>query len=218
MKRRKVRLKARSNNTQKGYIMSEGLPSILDIIAPGKTGLSEEGWIKAVELMGRRVRSEMEKVSLSKLADAAFGKHLHPIEDKLIGGDPITLRFFLTKQGLYFHSIVRMSPIRWLVWGVCREDSLWSLTRFTEIGNEDCDALDENRKFRMDPIQGVQPPEILERLREFEGQRFNYFKMCEMLASFGDNVYNQRVELLGKAALGRAKFQADLEVLRLLKG
>jgi hypothetical protein len=104
--------------------MSEGTPSIVGIIAPGKTGLSEEEWGKSLELLARLVRSRAEKTTLVPLS--AFlrmeGMSSSAIE-KAIGSTAACLK----KQGIFFSANSKSRPpiIDWLVWGVCRDDDLF---------------------------------------------------------------------------------------------
>ncbi|MDO8579790.1 MAG: hypothetical protein Q7R72_02900, partial [bacterium] len=163
--------------------MSEGTPSILNVIAPGKTGLSEKEWINVVEILGRRVRSEMDRVSLPNLSDFLLeANNLHDAEKFLRDDDPAPNRFFLIKQGFYFSSTVRINPNRWCVWGVCREDNLWSLIVFTWAG-------DYQRLF-MEVKCCPTPSQILEEMQKLDGVKFTYLSMCKHLERFFDYVHD----------------------------
>ncbi|MEK7607822.1 MAG: hypothetical protein AAB484_02805 [Patescibacteria group bacterium] len=200
--------------------MNEGLPSILKVIASGKTGLSEEEWIAVVEMFGLRVRSEMERVSLPRLS--AFVAQANSLENAvslLREEDLIPNQFWLSKQGLYFSSIIRLDFLPdsryWFVWGVCREDSLWSLIKFS-MARFPVTGQDDQEVLTMTSVPRTGPKEILETMRRTNG-KFTYFDICTCLASFADKVLEDRLKLVAKVAILQGRFRADIELLKCLK-
>ena len=152
--------------------MNGGTPSIIDIVAPGKTGLSEEGWAKALELLARMLRSQAEKFTLPKFEEflCVIG-----VSKNAVDGVDATMKSHLKEQGVFFsanaNSTGRM--VDWYAWGVLRRGSLLFLAHVIQDMAADSITIQ---------ILEATPTAILSKARNSRGDSMNYFKSCQQLA------------------------------------
>lgn len=185
--------------------MEEGAPSIIDIVAPGQTGLSDEQKSKSFERIARVLRKQMDRTSPIRLsAHLSLQGVSHDCLEKVCA----PADFYLMKQGVYFSTEVRFfnpGSYSWITWGVCREDTLLFLARCRHLKESDGECL-------MVDVQEPTLSNILAQIRtEYPG--LSYMALCRRLASAMNETVDSRMESLTHAIADRARLQSFIEDL-----
>lgn len=178
--------------------MSEGSPSIIDIVAPGKTGLSEEEWGKAFVLLAKIIRREAESTTVVRLSGFLNIR----VSQKQLEKIQAPTDFYLAKQGIYFSTEPLRSSLAltWYTWGVCREDGLLFLGRAIYYNPP-------GEAFVLEILKPT-PANILKAVRECDGD-VEYLALCRKLAGATGEFVNRKQ----RAFLSSAASQAQAEMI-----
>ena len=191
--------------------MNEGTPSIMDVVPVGNAGITEDEQIEMVNIFARRLRGSMDRMSLFTLR--RFLQVTQNFTDEELASltcadDPLR---WLVIQGCFWPSNVRFPKGErfWFVAGVCREDGLWFLGKFSLKG------MEGHEGFHLEVMKDVGPKEVRDTLKAQNGEwGTDYFHMCASLVGYADNHAKDRLEKYQAALLLQQGMEAELRLMR----